>query len=75
MRDAATHEQLALAYRKASQENPMRNLQPIKGEDPSVVNRPKDLHQPVGHPLFRRHGHLGAEAGDSADSAKAWRTG
>jgi hypothetical protein len=43
MRDAATHEELALAYRKASQEDPMRNMQPAQGEDPSVVNRPKDI--------------------------------
>lgn len=43
MRDAATHEQLSLALRKASQADPMRNLAPAKGEDPSVVNRPKDL--------------------------------
>lgn len=43
MRDAATHDQLSLAYRKASQQDPMRNMQPAKGEDPSVVNRPKDI--------------------------------
>ncbi len=43
MRDAATHEQLVVAYRKASQEDPMRRQLPVKGPDPSVVNRPKDL--------------------------------
>ena len=43
MKDAATHEQLALTYRKATQEDPTRHLTPVKGEDPSVVNRPKDI--------------------------------
>ena len=43
MRDAATHDQLALTYRKVSQEDPMRHMQPAKGVDPSVVNRPKDI--------------------------------
>jgi len=43
MRDAATHEQLVLALRKADQSDPMKNLKPAKGEDPSVVNRPKSL--------------------------------
>lgn len=43
MRDAATHEQLTLALRKASQADPMKKLAPATGEDPSVVNRPKDL--------------------------------
>jgi hypothetical protein len=43
MRDAATHEQLALALRKADQHDPMKNMPSTKGEDPSVVNRPKDL--------------------------------
>lgn len=43
MRDAATHEQLVLAYRKAAQEDPMRKQRPTKGPDPSVVNKPKDL--------------------------------
>lgn len=43
MRDAATHEQLALAYRKASQVEPTRKLAQAKGADPSTVNRPKDL--------------------------------
>jgi hypothetical protein len=43
MRDAATHEQIVLAYRKISQDDPMKNLKPAKGEDPSVVNRPPSL--------------------------------
>jgi hypothetical protein len=43
MRDAATHEQLSLALRKADQADPMKSMQPAKGEDPSVKNRPKDL--------------------------------
>ena len=43
MRDAPTHEQLALIYRKAAQEDPMRKMQPAKGVDPSVTNQPKDL--------------------------------
>lgn len=43
MRDAATHEQLALAASKAAQNDPMKRLKPAGGEDPSVVNRPKDL--------------------------------
>lgn len=43
MRDAATHEQLVVAYRKASSEDPMRKQLPAKGPDPSVVNKPKDL--------------------------------
>lgn len=43
MRDSATHEQLTLTYRKASQEDPMRHLEPSKGADPTLVNQPKDL--------------------------------
>ena len=43
MQDAATHEQLVVIYRKASQEDPMRKQLPAKGPDPSTVNRPKDL--------------------------------
>lgn len=42
-RDAATHEQLALALRKAEQRDPMKKLTPVEGEDPSKVNRPMDL--------------------------------
>ena len=43
MRDAATHEQLALTYRKASQQDPTCKQAPSKGPDPSTVNQPKDL--------------------------------
>jgi len=42
-RDAATHDQLAMGYRKAQQEDPMRNLKKTEGEDPSVVNRPPGI--------------------------------
>jgi hypothetical protein len=42
MRDAATHEQLALTLRKSQQEDPMKNMAPTQGEDPSK-NLPKDL--------------------------------
>jgi len=43
MRDAATHGQLTLAYRTATQADPMAALESAKGDDPSVVNQPKDL--------------------------------
>ncbi len=43
MRDGMTQEQLALLYRQATQQDPMRKQTPTKGPDPSVVNRPKDL--------------------------------
>jgi hypothetical protein len=43
MRDASTHEQLTMTYRKAAQEDPMRTMQPAKGVDPSTVNQPKDI--------------------------------
>jgi hypothetical protein len=43
MRDAATHDQIVLTLRKADQTDPMKNMPVAKGEDPSVVNRPKDL--------------------------------
>ena len=43
MRDAATHDQLSLALRKADQLDPMKNLAPATGEDPSMKNRPKDI--------------------------------
>jgi hypothetical protein len=43
MRDASTHEQLVMTYRKAAQQDPMRKMQPAKGVDPSVVNQPKDI--------------------------------
>lgn len=43
MRDAATHEQLSQAYRKADQSDPMRKMKASTGADPSLVNQPKDL--------------------------------
>ena len=43
MRDAATHEQLALKYRKALQEDPFRNMTPAKVGAPSVTDQPKDI--------------------------------
>ena len=43
MRDAATHEQLVVAYRQASQQDPMSKHAPAKGPDPSKVNQPKSL--------------------------------
>ena len=43
MRDAATHAQLAVAHRQASQQDPMRKQAPAKGPDPSTENRPKSL--------------------------------
>ena len=43
MRDAATHEQLLLKLRKVEQMDPMKQLPEVKGADPSLVNRPKDL--------------------------------
>lgn len=42
MRDAATHEELALTLRKFQQEDPMKSMAPAQGEDPSR-NPPKDL--------------------------------
>ena len=43
MRDAATHGQLALTYRKALQEDPFRNMPPAKVEPPSDASRPRDI--------------------------------
>lgn len=43
MRDVVTNEQLVLALRKAEQEDPMKKLPATQGEDPSVVNRSRDL--------------------------------
>lgn len=43
MRDAATHDQLVQIMRKESQNDPMKTMEPSKGEDPSVVNRPRDI--------------------------------
>lgn len=51
MRDVATHDQLVAAMRKAEPGDPMKqlavakggNAAVVKGEDPSVVNKPKSL--------------------------------
>ena len=43
MRDSATHEQLSMTYRQVALQDPMRNLQPATGVDPTLVNQPKDL--------------------------------
>ncbi len=43
MRDAVTHNELSLAYRKVVQEDPMAKMEPAKGPDPSLVNQPTDL--------------------------------
>jgi hypothetical protein len=43
MRDAATHDELALKYSKTLQADPMAKLKSSKGADPSQVNQPQDL--------------------------------
>lgn len=43
MRDAATHEQLVVISRQASQADPMRKQAPAKGPDPTTANPPKSL--------------------------------
>ena len=43
MRDAATHDELALKYRKTLQADPMAQLKSVKGADPTLVNQPQDL--------------------------------
>jgi len=43
MRDAATHDQLLLKLRQASQQNPMAKFTSVEGADPSKVNRPESL--------------------------------
>lgn len=45
MRDAATGDDLALKFRKASLANPLQKMKPNpnKAEDPTKVNQPKDL--------------------------------
>lgn len=43
MRDVVTHQQLAMQLRKSDQSDPMKKLKAATGEDPSVLNRPKDL--------------------------------
>lgn len=42
-RDAATHDRLVRIVQAASQHNPMANLLPSEGEDPSKVNQPEDI--------------------------------
>lgn len=43
MRDAPTHEQLALQLRIAEQNDPMKKMQPVTTPDPVKANPPKDL--------------------------------
>lgn len=43
MRDAATHDELALVYRKAEQVNPMKSQSPAKGADPSTLAPPESI--------------------------------
>lgn len=43
MQDASTHAQLSVAHSKAAQTDPMRNMVPAKGPDPSLISPPKDL--------------------------------
>lgn len=43
MRDAATHDELLLARRKAIQVDPMKHLAVATGEDPSKANQPTDI--------------------------------
>lgn len=42
-RDAPTNESLAKEYRETPREDPMKKLQPTKGEDPPVVNSGSNL--------------------------------
>jgi len=43
MRDAVTHDDIVAAARQTKEKNPPPVFTPLEGEDPSVVNRPKDL--------------------------------
>lgn len=43
MRDAVTHEDLTLLYRKAMNQDPMQKQVPAKGPDPSRVSPPPSL--------------------------------
>lgn len=43
MRDAVTHQDLIPKYRAADQEDPMRNMKPMVGPDPSKANQPESL--------------------------------
>lgn len=42
-RDAATHEQLAKALKRADLNDPMKAMRPVEGADPSKVNQPVNL--------------------------------
>lgn len=42
-RDAATHDQLARALRRADQNDPMKALHQAEGNDPSKINQPVNL--------------------------------
>ncbi|MCW1921806.1 hypothetical protein OKA05_04530 [Luteolibacter arcticus] len=43
MRDVVTHDDIVEAARQAKDQAPLPVFKPLEGEDPSVVNRPKDL--------------------------------
>jgi hypothetical protein len=43
LQEAMSQEQLILARRKADQSDPMSSMPAVKGEDPSVVNRPPSI--------------------------------
>ncbi|MEO5915415.1 MAG: hypothetical protein ABIS50_14370 [Luteolibacter sp.] len=43
LQEAMTQDQLILARRKADGMDPMKKMPEVKGEDPSVVNRPQSL--------------------------------
>lgn len=43
MRDIASHDQLSQRLRASEQRDPMRNLAPAEGEDPTKAARPADL--------------------------------
>ena len=43
MRDVVTHDDIVEAARQTKEKNPPPVFTPFEGEDPSVVNRPKDL--------------------------------
>ncbi|GAA5484536.1 hypothetical protein [Haloferula sargassicola] len=43
MRDAPTHEQMALRLRAQRNQDPMRDLKVIEADDPTKTNRPADI--------------------------------
>lgn len=47
MRDAVTHDQLSLQYRKAAQEDPMRKLEAVKRPDPVKGSAPAKTADPA----------------------------